>query len=115
MLHKLENLDNYAELESWAIFLSVFIVAFVSWFWFISKRTGRPVRDLLTLFAAAITVVALMLSFLALEPKHWNGQRHASPAEYLVFVALALSVTWTFNKVAKGRSKKTVAPSRTSR
>jgi hypothetical protein len=101
-----QTLQKQFDLMALAIFLGCLLVVIAAGLWYVRKTTGRPMRDMLAVFTAGIILVALMLSFVALEPKSWSGRRHASPAEYLIFVALALSLTWIFNKIAKRKSKK---------
>jgi hypothetical protein len=98
-------LKGNVDLTALLIFLSFFLVAGVAWFWFIAKRTGRPFRDLLTLFAAAITLVIITLSLIGLERKYVESKRFY-PIEYCAFLALAFSVAWLFNNFAKGRPKR---------
>ena len=84
-------------------FLGCILAVLVLGCWYISRKTGRPLRDMLAVLAGGIVVVIVTVP---LAIRYSNpAQKHASPTEYVLFTAVALTVWWAFNKLARGRSK----------
>ena len=59
MLEALRNSD----VQIVAIFFGSVLLAMVLGLWYVGKKTGRPMRDMLGLLAAAITLVFLFMPF----------------------------------------------------
>jgi hypothetical protein len=86
------------------IFLGCLLAVLVLGCWYIAKTTGRPLRDMLAVLAGGIAIVSVTVPLAILD--YTPGQRHSSPMNYLIFVAITLLVWWSFNKLARGRSKR---------
>jgi hypothetical protein len=114
MIEVLKNPDVLAVV----IFLGCILAVLVLGCWYISRKTGRPMRDMLSVLAAGITLVILSFPIVVFFDKHgWDSPDRTTRslvgwAGRGVFLVLALAVWWIFNKLVKSPSSPRKARSR---
>jgi lysylphosphatidylglycerol synthetase-like protein (DUF2156 family) len=92
-----------------AIFSAIFNVG-AAGFWYVHKTTGRPIREMLALFAAAFVLVALMFPLVVYADEWLNSSDLAihDLAKLVltaVFLPIAFVVWRIFNRLAKPKRK----------
>ena len=69
MLQALRN----SEVQFVAIFLGCVLLVLVLGLWYVAKTTGRPLRDMLGVLAAAITLVLLLMPLVKFLSPGWDS------------------------------------------
>jgi Na+(H+)/acetate symporter ActP len=104
----LDNLKYQVNLPALFITLSVLFVCTPVGLWYVRKTTGRSIREMLTLLAAAIVFILLMAPSIFIFDG-WLNSPDRSIRHTIVrllgvaYLPVALLVWWAFNRLAKSR------------
>ena len=110
-----ERLTHSIDLKALGITLAICAGFFAAGIWALRKATGRRVGDLVALLTAAIVLIFLTMPIIVFFGPGLNSpdrETHAIVfwmAEFL-FAALALLVTWYFNRLLRRRRNRSRRP-----
>jgi hypothetical protein len=104
----LEALRSEVNLPALFVMLAFLFGAGTAGLWYVRKTTGRSVREMLALLAAAVVLISLMMvSFVAfhgwLDSPDGNTRRIANRLLRWGMLPVAVVVWWLFNNLAKAK------------
>ena len=106
----LESLRHQVYLPAVFIALGVVLVLGALGLWLVHKSTGRSIREMLTLLAAAVVLISLMMVPIAIFHKQMDSpdrdtRRIMNFLMHWGTVLVAFAVWWVFNRLWKPRRK----------
>jgi hypothetical protein len=109
-----ETLRNYTDIMPLLIVLSFLLIAGTVGLWYVRKTTGRPMRDMLAVLGAGLTLILLMLPAIVffrawLDSPDRHTRRLAEDIFVIAFGIVAVAISWAFNKLAKNRAQRNKA------